>query len=225
MKDYSKYIPSESLEVKEIINRIFNHDLILNGNFYWIDDRNRDFNSDGGCISLYEDSIEASVRGVSYIINLLLKYKPSKVLEIGTNAGSFSLILKETLGDIDIYTVDREPGFRERVETINNYYNVPFINFFNADSTSDEFKNWAKKNGPYEFCWIDGNHEYKTVYSDIKTALDSNITIIGCDDCGEKIPTDVYRVVKEMENKNEINLVSESKIESFVGAICTIEKK
>lgn len=225
MIDYSKFIESESDEVKTIINNIFNHSLISGDNFYWIDDRNRDFNSDGGCISLYEDSIEASVRGVSYIVNLLLKYKPAKVLEIGTNAGSFSLILKETLGDVDIYTVDREPNFRKRIQMINEYYERPFINLLTSDSTSTQFKEWAKKNGPYEFCWIDGNHEYKTVYSDIKTALDSNIAIIGCDDCGEKIPTDVYRVVKEMESKNEINLVSESKIESFVGAICTIEKK
>ena len=225
MIDYSTHIASESDDVKQIINKIFNNPLITGENFYWIDDRNRDFNSDGGCISLYEDSIEASVKGVTYIVNLLLKYNPKKILEVGTNAGSFSIICKEVLKDVQIYTVDREPGFIKRVNMINEHYGDSFINFFLESSLSDNFKNWAKENGPYDFAWIDGNHSYENAYSDIETALVAGSSIVGCDDCGEKIPTGVYDVVNDLVKENKINFISESKIESFVGAICTISKK
>lgn len=226
MINYSeKYIPNESQTIKEKINEIFNHPLISGDNYSWIDHRNRDFNSDGGCIDLNDNSIESSILGVSYIVNFLLKYNPKKILEIGTNSGSFSLISKLVLGDVQIYTVDREPKFKERVDQINSFFENPFIHMFIGDSTNTEFITWANQNSPYDFAWIDAKHSYENALSDINTSLSCNIKIIACDDCGPKIPTGVLPAVTTLVNENKVKIVSDSKIESWVGAITIIEKK
>ena len=226
MINYSeKHIPNESQIVKDKINEIFNHPLISADNYFWIDHRNRDFNGDGGCIDLNEDSIEASVKGVSYIVNFLLTYTPNKILEIGTNAGSFCLISKLVLGDVKIYTVDREPKFKERVDQINSFFETPFIDMFIGDSTESEFINWAEKNSPYDFAWIDAKHSYENALSDINTSLLCGVKIIACDDCGPMIPTGVLPAVMTLVDDNKIKIVSDSKIESWVGAITIIEKK
>lgn len=224
MIDYSeKYIPRESEYIKSKINEIFNHELITNENYYWINHRERDFNGDGGCIDLNEDNIQKSIKGVIFIINTLLEYKPKRILEIGTNASSFSLISKLVLDEVDVYTVDREPKFKPRVDQINSFFKKEFIHMFIGDSGSDLFIDWAKENGPYDFAWIDAKHDYPSVLSDLNTAIETNTPIIGCDDCGLLIPTDVYKVVNEFVKENKIKLINETNISSSVGAICIVK--
>ena len=224
MIDYSeKYIPREDEYIKSKINEILNHPLITHDNYYWIKHRERPFNGDGGCIDLYDDNVEKSVKGLTFIIRTLLDYSPKKILEIGTNASSFSLIAKLVLDDVNIYTVDREAGFKPRVDQINSYFNVEFIHMIISDSSSEEFISWAKENGPYDFAWIDAKHDYPSVKNDINVAIETNSSIIGCDDCGVFISTDVYKVVYEFEKDGTIDILTETNIGSSVGAICVIK--
>lgn len=224
MIDYSeKYIPREDEYIKLKINEILNHPLITHDNYYWIKHRERPFNSDGGCIDLYDDNVEKSVKGLTFLIRTLLHYSPKKILEIGTNASSFSLIAKLVLDDVNIYTVDRESGFKQRVDQINSFFKKEFIHMFIGDSDSDAFKSWAKENKPYDFAWIDAKHDYPSVKNDINIAIETNTSIIGCDDCGLLIPTDVYKVVYEFQKEGAINILNETNIESSVGAICVIK--
>lgn len=224
MIEYSeKYIPREDEYIKSKINEILNHPLITYDNYYWVKHRERLFNSDGGCIDLYDDNVEKSVKGLTFIIKMLLKYSPKTILEIGTNSSSFSLISKLVLGDINIYTVDRESGFKPRVDQINSYFNLEFIHMFVGESSSDSFKIWANENGPYDFAWIDAKHDTPSVINDIDVAINSKTPIIGCDDCGLFIPTDVYKVVYETQKQGKITILDETNIEGSVGAICVVK--
>ena len=67
--DYSIYIENETQEIKDLINKIFNHPLITGDNEKWIMHQNnfREFCSDGGTIDFYRT--EDSVMSVAYIIN------------------------------------------------------------------------------------------------------------------------------------------------------------
>ena len=224
MIDYSeKYIPNESEYIKSKINEILNHPLVTFDNYYWVKHRERPFNGDGGCIDLYEDNVENSVKGLTFIIRMLLKYSPKRILEIGTNSSSFSLISKLVLDEVDIYTVDREPNFKPRVDQINSYFKSNFIHMFIGDSSSDEFLEWSRQNSPYDFAWIDAKHDYPSVVNDIDVSINCKTPIIGCDDCGILIPTDVYKVVHKLQSEGNVSIIDETSIESSVGAICILK--
>ena len=108
---------------------------------------------------------------VAYIIKFLQKYKPKKILEVGMDVGSFSIMVKEVLGDVKIYSVDRQEGFVERQIQINDYYGEELISLLFVDSISNEFRNYAKENTPYDLAWIDGHHTEASSMFDIMTAI------------------------------------------------------
>lgn len=224
MIDYSNYIAEETSEHKNLINTILNHPLLNGDNRKWVNHRDREFEcTDGGCIDFYEDSIENSTKGVSYIVKLLQEYQPKRILEVGMNAGSFSIIAKLTLGNVKVFTVDREFEFTKRASQINNYFNEKLITLYHGNSDTQEFRNWSNNFKPYDFAWIDGNHTQETSTFDIETAIINEVPIIGCDDCGPKIPTGVWDSVQSLKSKGLIEVVSESKIESYVGAITIVK--
>ncbi len=224
MTDYSKFISDESSETKALINTILNHPLLNDDNRKWVNHRDREFDcSDGGCIDFYEDTIEHSTMGVTYIVKLLQKYKPKRILEVGMNAGSFSIIAKLTLGDVKVYTVDRVWEFIERAEQINEFFDEKLITLFHGSSDTQEFRNWTNNFTPYDFAWIDGNHTEETSTFDIETAIINKVPIIGCDDCGPVIPTGVWDSVNKLSDRGLVEIVSESKIESVVGAITIVK--
>jgi len=224
MIDYSDYISDETSDIKKLVNEILNHPLLNGENRKWIAHNDREFFCpDGGCIDFYEDGIESSVKGVTYIIKLLQEYKPKRILEVGMNAGSFSIIAKLTLGDVRVFTVEKIEEFTERASQINNFFGEKLITLYSGWSDTQEFRNWTNNFTPYDFAWIDGNHTEETSTFDIETAIINKVPIIGCDDCGPKIPTGVWDSVNKLSNKGLIEIVGESKIESTVGAITVVK--
>ena len=215
--DYSIYIENETQEIKDLINKIFNHPLITGDNEKWIMQQNdfREFCSDGGTIDFYR--IEDSVMGVAYIIKFLQKYKPKKILEVGMNVGSFSIIAKEVLGDVKIYSVDRQKGFVERQIQINDYYGEELISLLLSDSISNEFRNYAKENTPYDLAWIDGHHSEASSMFDIMTAINCGIPIICCDDCQPNTSTGVWKGIQKLVKNNLV------KVLDYKGEITIIE--
>ena len=215
--DYSIYIENETQEIKDLINKIFNHPLITGDNEKWIMQQNdfREFCSDGGTIDFYR--IEDSVMGVAYIIKFLQKYKPKKILEVGMNVGSFSIIAKEVLGDVKIYSVDRQKGFVERQIQINDYYGEELISLLLSDSISNEFRNYAKENTPYDLAWIDGHHSEASSMFDIMTAINCGIPIICCDDCQPNTSTGVWKGIQKLVKNNLV------KVLDYQGEITIIE--
>lgn len=221
--DYSVYIEEKPKEIQILVNKILNHPLIIGQeNRNWIQPENRNFNcSDGGCLDF--NKLEDSVKGISYIIEFLQKYNPKKILEVGMNAGTFSIIAKIVLNDVQIFTIDRVEEFEKRKNIINNFFSDNFINLFIGDSNSTEFKNWCKKFKPFDLAWIDGNHEEENALNDIETAIINQTKIIVCDDAHQSLPTGVWNAIKKLETENRVKIISDSNILSTVGSIILLK--
>jgi len=217
---------NEPDNIKKLLMDIFSHPLITGNNEYWLK-RPLFFQSegrelriyDGGCIvhpSDYQpgsgdsgDKLEDCVNGVLYIIKFLQKYKPKRILEIGMNAGAFSIIAKVVLDDVKIFTVERVEGFLIRRDQINEYFGEELITLYHGDSSDPEFKKWVSEHAPYELAWIDGCHDEFHSTNDIETAINNNIDIIACDDCGKDLHTEVWKSVEKLQNV--IKVIGENK--------------
>ena len=150
--------------------------------------------------------------GLLELIKFLQKYKPKKILEVGMNVGSFSIIAKEVLGDVKIYSVDRQEGFVERQIQINDYYGEELISLLLSDSISNEFRNYAKENTPYDLAWIDGHHTEASSMFDIMTAINCGIPIICCDDCQPNTSTGVWKGIQKLVKNNLVNELKNNEI-------------
>jgi hypothetical protein len=199
------------------VEYFFNHPLIIGEkNEKWTLYKDRQFpegNQHGGCIDFYPECISESKRGVEYIIKILNEYKPKRILEIGTNIGSFDIIVQELLPDCEVFTIDLF-DFSERVTEINDYFGNKNIKFYKGDSTSFAFRSWIQHH-KFDLAWIDANHSYDYIKNDIQICVDYKIPLIVLDDCSEKSYTDVNKVRKEFKELIEIGH-SES---PYLGAI------
>lgn len=199
------------------VEYFFNHPLIVGKeNEKWTLYNDRQFpsgNHHGGCIDFYPDSIAESKLGVKYIIEFLTEYKPKRILEIGTNIGSFDLIVQELLPECEIFTIDVS-DFSERVNQINDYFGNKNIKFYKGDSTSLAFRSWIQ-HYKFDLAWIDANHTYDYVKNDIQVCIDNKIPLIALDDCSVLSYTDVNKARIEFSEIEEIGH-SES---MYLGAI------
>jgi hypothetical protein len=108
-----------------------------------------------------------SYNDVNYLYgldDLCKKYikKTDTILELGTNDGIssalFSFYAKR------VYTIDLKKPSERLKKVLNEHKNIEFIN----GSFYEEI-NKLKMN--FEFIYIDGNHDYKSVVSDIKFCM------------------------------------------------------
>jgi hypothetical protein len=183
-----------------------NHPLITGDeNKMWTEYRTREYgeNSHGGCIDVYPDCISESKKGLDFIIKVLNEYKPKRILEIGTNIGSFGIIVQELLPNTEIYTCD-VTDFSPRVNQINKYFGNENIKFARIDSTEFSFKSWIRLY-KFDMAWVDANHSLDYVKNDIKICIDMKIPYILLDDCSEKDINDVNIARKTFKEIEEID--------------------
>lgn len=114
-----------------------------------------------------------------FLLLTLNRAKPKKVLETGTNKGSFSYVLSHILHDVDIYTFDLNPQSQACVDLLNRYQHNVRIHFTPGDTK----QTLAAFNEPgIQFAWIDGGHDYDSAYSDMSHAARLGIPYIAMDD-------------------------------------------
>lgn len=97
--------------------------------------------------------------------------KPKLIIEIGTQRGGVSLLMAENAGPeagvvtLDILSSDKHP------EIGSAFRGTPWerqIQLFHGDSRTFDWSSWR---GRVDFVYIDGCHEYDSVWVDTKTAL------------------------------------------------------
>ena len=99
---------------------------------------------------------------VEWLREELKKLNPKTVWEIGTNYGSFSWLLYNTLEEFRLESCDVVPHSREEIEYINGYYQKDWVKFYNQ--SSEEF---LKGRFGADLVWMDGNHEEEWVKREI----------------------------------------------------------
>jgi len=208
MIDYSTYIPNESNEIKNLVNDIFNHPLVVGKNKKWImhkESFREDF-ADGGCIDFYQ--LDDSVPQVAYLVKKLKQYKPKTILEVGMNVCSFALVCKLTLKNVKIFSVEITSKYQERQKQVNDFFNEELINTYWGDSNSTLCRDWINER-TYDLAWIDGKHNKTTVMFDIMSAYNSDVPIIMCDDCDDF--TGVKSAIKNIESVVDLKEIEHHK--------------
>ncbi len=114
----------------------------------------------------------------------LLKSRPRKVMETGTNKGLFGfalfhLISEEALPPVRLYTFDINEKSAECIRLLNQSQNVVRSQFFHGD-TKQTLLHFHEPN--IDLAWIDGGHDDATAYSDLSHAIRLGIPYIAVDD-------------------------------------------
>lgn len=161
------------------------------------------YNSGEGSL-LNNTEIGSSVQ-IEFIENIIKEYKPSIILETGTNKGCFSFIVstiaKELNHNVIIHTFDYESNSVNAIKLINQYFNFNNINFYQGN-TVDTLRNFNIDN--VDLFYVDGGHSYEVACSDINNAKRLNSKLILIDDLN--MP-DVSRAVNECLNNSEYEFV------------------
>ena len=190
-----------------IINECINNKPIWNYNGGMIDERN-------------ELNLKNSKIGVSYVTNFINQVQPKKILETGTNYGSFSYILYESLEEFELHTCDIVNESKRCIDFINENYKKDFVKFYNQDSL-DFLK--SKKEENFDLAWLDSKHTYEHLIEELKVVGDMGIPYILVDDFSwvQGIQFAIFDFLKEYEN---YKFYSYSNNNEKIGSIVILKK-
>lgn len=166
--------------------------------------------------------LQNSKKGVEFMSNFLQEIKPKRILETGTNYGSFSYILYENLNDFELLTCDLIKENSERcISFINSNYNKENVKFFNEASLN--FLNRLKNNNEkFDMVWLDSTHTYEYLLEELNIVGEMEIPYIVIDDFWfvENLQLSIFDFLKQ--NKN-YRFYSFSNIRESVGSIVVLQ--
>lgn len=126
--------------------------------------------NDGEWLGYWKDKIE-------WLSEELKALKPQTIWELGTNYGSWSWLLYNTLEEFHLLTCDIVEGSREEIRFINEYYQKENVEFFHQSSEA-----FLKGRSGADLVWMDGNHEEDWVRKEILWIEESGAPIVWIDD-------------------------------------------
>ena len=145
-----------------------------------------------------------------YLYSQLTAINPRYILEVGTNCGFFCYFAKRVVPEVQIITFDL--GFdayaSQAVDFLHDHFQSEYIRYIEGDScnTLSVFNNSFKEEAlPIDFAWVDGSHEYLTVFSDLTNCGELDIPHIYVDDF--HATKDVQTAVKFFLNSFSYDLV------------------
>ena len=124
-----------------------------------------------------EEELKRFMVKVDWLHNELKALNPKTIWEIGTNYGSFSWLLYNTLEEFRLETCDIVEGSRDEIRYINEYYQRDWVEFYNE--SSEEF---LKGRFGCDLVWMDGNHEEDWVKKEILWIEKCNVPTVWVDD-------------------------------------------
>ena len=124
-----------------------------------------------------EEELKRFLIKVEWLHNELKALKPQTIWEIGTNYGSWSWLLYNTLEEFKLLTCDIVEGSREEIQFINEYYGRENVEFYHQ--SSEEF---LKGRFGADLVWMDGDHEADWVREEILWIEECNVPTVWIDD-------------------------------------------
>jgi hypothetical protein len=123
------------------------------------------WNGDCGIVDGMNDEwVEYSKQKVEWLSNRVGMINPKKILETGTNYGSWSWLLYNTLeGDWELNTCDIVVESRDCIDEINRYYGGDKVHFHHSDSL-EFLKGW---NDSVDLVWVDSQHTAEFLYNEL----------------------------------------------------------
>ena len=124
-----------------------------------------------------EEELNRFLIKVEWLHTELKALNPQTIWEIGTNYGSWSWLLYNTLEEFNLLTCDIVEGSREEIGFINHHYGKESVEFFHQ--SSEEF---LKGRFGADLVWMDGNHEEEWVKREILWIEATKAPIVWIDD-------------------------------------------
>jgi predicted O-methyltransferase YrrM len=194
----------------------FSSDFIGEDNSQFIEFLKHQANIEWGGYRLYDGSnnhLQQNPNEFTDFISALKKYEKEnkfrfkKFLEIGFHAGFTNTILKKIFNFQEIVAIDIIEG---PVSSSAFRANLRFKNLtlICNDSTSQYSINNARKLGPFDLIFIDGNHDYEIAKKDFenyKEMISDNGVII-LHDIKSKVHEGIPRLWNEITSKNEYEI-------------------
>ncbi len=119
----------------------------------------------------------ATLDKVEWLRGELETLTPKRILEIGTNYGSFSWLLYTTLAEFRLETCDIVESSREEIEWINRHYGKDWVKFYNVSSEA-----FLEGRFGADLVWMDGNHQTEWVKKEILWIEATQAPIVWIDD-------------------------------------------
>jgi cephalosporin hydroxylase len=178
----------------------------------------------GSIDGISEYDLNNSRRGTTFMREFLTAEKPFTILETGTNYGSFSYVLYETLEDFKLFTCDAHSDNQSMrcVNFINEYYddNKIFYQNINSIQLLTQLHNTGIK---VDLAWLDSTHTYDMLLEELLLTKSLQAKFIMIDDFWTQ--KELQNAVLDFVRKNgEYRIHSFSNIRENVGSIIILQR-
>lgn len=178
----------------------------------------------GSIDAISEFDLENSRKGTTFMREFLIDKKPFTILETGTNYGSFSYVLYETLEDFKLFTCDAHSDNESMrcVNFINEYYddNKVFYQNINSIQLLNQLKNTGIK---VDLAWLDSTHTYDALLEEMYLTKDLEAKFIMIDDfwTQKELQNAVYDFIRQ---NDEYRFYAFSNVRQNVGSIILLQR-
>jgi hypothetical protein len=178
----------------------------------------------GSIDGISDYDLNNSRNGTTFMREFLIEHTPFTILETGTNYGSFSYVLYETLNDFKLFTCDAHSDNESMrcVNFINEYYddNKVFYQNINSIQLLNQLNNTGIK---VDLAWLDSTHTYDMLLEELMLTKSLEAKFIMVDD---------FWTQKELQNavldfvryNSEYRIHSFSNIRENVGSIIILQR-
>jgi predicted O-methyltransferase YrrM len=136
---------------------------------------------------------------------LMRREQPARVMEIGTNIGNGTTIIKNAVPEAEVFSLDLPPDqvHKSLIRSdgscrVGSACRVPYTQLW-GDSRTFDFEPYA----PLDAWFIDGNHVYENVFIESELAQITEARLIVWHDCDIK---GVWRGVTDAMRKSDFDL-------------------
>jgi predicted O-methyltransferase YrrM len=177
----------------------------------------------GGIIDTVNDrNLNLSRQGTDFIRKFLLETRPYSIIETGTNYGSFSYLLYETLDDFELITCDINSESKRCIDFINQNYGSSKVSFWHVDSDR-MLSDLIEQGKEVDLAWLDSGHGYEGIVNELKKAKVLESKFIMIDDIF--LVKSVHKAVFEFLAENtEYNFYSYSNLNDHIGSILIMQR-
>jgi len=181
-----------------------------------------------GCIDmLTENDLKFSKIGTTFMRETILQAaaeesRPLTFVETGTNYGSFSYLLYETLDEFKLYTCDYDVKNHSQrcVDFINSHYEKNNVEYYHTTGT-ELLQKLKRDNVRIDFAWLDSGHTYDCLMEELMLTKRLQPRYIMVDD---------FWVVKSLQNavfdfikNSNYRFYSYSNVQYPVGAVAVLK--
>lgn len=181
------------------------------------------WNYNGGMIDgRSELNLRNSKIGVDFMSSIIQEFKPTTLVETGTNYGSFGHVVYSNLDEFELLTCDLVEDSKRCVDFINDANGKENIKFYHQMST--DFLNDLKTEGKQvDFAWLDSAHNYDYLLQEMRLVGEMNVPLIVVDDFSwvRGIQLAVFDFLKERE---DYKLYKYSNNNERIGSIVVLKK-